>query len=378
MRQRIYLDNNASTPLDPLVLEAVIEGLKEDLGNPSSIHFHGQKSRQRLEKARQTIAKYLKVRPPELIFTSGGTEGANLLLRGIINGSYSGHVISSDAEHSCIYQTLKDFEKRGVEVSYLPAGLWGAVKPETVREAIRPNTRLIALMAVNNETGVKTDIEAIAAIALEARIPFIVDGVALLGKEAFSIPAGIAAMFFSGHKLHAPKGVGVVFCRSSLRLSPLFVGNQEFTRRAGTENLPGILGLAKAIEILQFDQSYFSSSMKRLRDKLEEGIKAGIGEIVINGQGPRVMNTTNISFLGVDGESLLMNLDMEGVSVSHGSACSSGAIEPSRVLINMNIPLAQARSAIRLSLSRFTTEQEIDQAIEIIVRVAKRLKQLKK
>ncbi|MBA3722017.1 MAG: cysteine desulfurase [Parachlamydiaceae bacterium] len=379
MKQRIYLDHNASTPLDPNVLEVVVDELKEGLGNPSSIHYYGQRCRQKLEASRETIAKYLKVKSNELIFTSGGTEGANLLIKGILNSSSKSHVITSNAEHSCVYNTLKYLEDENVTVSFLPTGIWGAVTPEAVLDNIRPETRLITLMAVNNETGVKTDIAAIAAIAEKARIPFVVDGVSLLGKENFTIPSGVSAMFFSGHKLHAPKGVGVVYCKRSVKFEPLITGaGQEFNHRAGSENLPGIVGLAKAIELLSDNQEQYTAYMLKLRNKFEEGLKAYVGNIVINGQAPRVASTSNISFLGVDGESLLMNLDMEGLSVSHGSACSSGAIEPSRILLNMGIPLAQVNTAIRFSISRMTTEEEIDRALAIITNLIKRMRELKK
>lgn len=375
MEHRIYLDHNASTPIDSRVLHAIIQELKEEVGNPSSVHFHGQKCRQRLDQSRHTLAQFLKVKTHEIIFTSGGTEGANLLLNGLFQACSGEHLVTSSAEHSCVYQAAQELEKKGVDVSFLDPGLWGSVKPEAVKDAIRPSTRCIALMAVNNETGVKTDIEAIAALAQEAGIPFIVDGVALLGKEHFSIPAGVSAMFFSGHKLHAPKGIGFMFCKQTLKLNPFLVGgNQEFKRRPGTENLSAIVGLAAAIEILKQEQEEATQQMKQMRDRLEQGLLNQLDDVVINGQGPRVVNVSNLSFLGVDGESLLINLDMEGISVSHGSACSSGALEPSRILLKMGIPSFQARSSLRFSVSQFTTEQEIDFTIETTVRLVKRMR----
>lgn len=376
---RIYLDHNASTPVDPAVIQAMVQVLQEESGNPSSVHVEGQKARRRLEQCRQTIASFLKVKPNEIIFTSGGTEGANLLIKGLFRDHSKGHIISSDVEHSCIYETLRDLEAKGTGVSFLHAGLWGAVQPDQVRQAIRPSTKLITLMAVNNETGVKTDIEAIAAIAQEHNIPLIVDGVALLGKELFSIPRGVSAMFFSGHKFHAPKGTGFVFIRSSLKISPLLIGgSQELGRRAGTENLSGIVGLAAAIEILSRHQETITQELRQRRDQLEQGIIQTIPHIVINGIGPRVANVSNLSFLDVDGEALLMMLDLEGLAVSHGSACSSGAIEPSRVLMNMGMPSKQARSAIRFSVSRQTTSEDIARSLEIIIKVIDKLKKGKK
>lgn len=378
MRPRIYLDFNATTPLDKRVLDVVVKQLKEEVGNPSSIHYHGQQSRHILEASRKIIANFLKVKPSELIFTSGGTEGAFLLLHGIMHKEPKGHIITSNAEHACVYQTVKQLEEQGYEVTFLPAGAWGAVTPEAVKAAIRPNTRLITLMAVNNETGVKTDIDAVAALAQRAGIPLVVDGVALLGKEAIQFPAGVSAAFFSGHKIYAPKGIGFYFCRQNLKLQPMIVGGpQEFNKRAGTENLAGIVGMAEAIKLLAENQSLFSEKMLALRDHLETGLLS-LGAVVINGEGPRVVNTTNLSFLGMDGETLLMNFDREGLSVSHGSACSSGALEPSRILLNMGIPLQQARAAIRFSVGRDTTEAEIDAAIEIVKGVVTKMREIKK
>jgi cysteine desulfurase len=377
MNQRIYLDHNATTRLDPSVLEAVIRELKEE-GNPSSIHTQGQQARQRLNHYRQIIAQFLHVSPSELVFTSSGTEGATLFLHGFLQGNYGGQIVTSNAEHACVHETVLELQKRGCEVCFLPVGLRGAVQPEAVKAALTSSTRLITLMAVNNETGVKTDWEAIAAIAKEANIPFVVDGVSLLGKEPFSIPQGVTAMFFSGHKCHAPKGIGVAFCRRGYKLSPLFLGgNQEFQRRAGTENLPGIAGLAKAIEILQTEQDKITTHLLQMRNRLEQGILEQIKDVVINGEGERVANTTNLSFLGVDGESLLVTLDMEGLSVSHGSACSSGALEPSRILLNMGMSFEQARSSIRLSISRFTTQEEIDRSITILTKTVQQLRYIR-
>jgi cysteine desulfurase len=372
MKHLIYLDHNASTPIDREVLKVLIKELETEIGNPSSIHSYGQQCRQKLEGARTTIARYLKVRPQELIFTSGGTEGANLLIQGLLPPN--GHIVTSNIEHSCVYNTIKGLEQKGYTTTFLSAGLLGAIAPEVLAAAIQPNTKLIVLAAANNETGVKNDIHAFAAIAHAKRIPLIVDAVALLGKESFSIPLGVTAMFFSGHKLHAPKGIGVAFCRTKLK--PLFTGGaQELSRRAGTENLPGIVALAAAFELL-VNQESFTQHMQTLRDQLENGLQANLSDVIINGQGPRVANTSNLSFLGIDGESLLLNLDMEGICVSHGSACASGAIEPSRILVNMGVQAPG--SAIRFSLSRFTTEEEIDRCIEVVTHLIQRMLKFKR
>lgn len=374
---RIYLDNNASTAIDPRVLEAVIKDLSESIGNPSSIHFYGQHARQKLTKARQTIAQALGIKPSEIVFTSGGTEGANYILRGLFSGRPSGHIVTSNIEHSCVHGTVKFLESNGCTATYLSPEASGAITPDNLRTALQPNTRLIALMAVNNETGVKTDLEAIAAIAKEANAFLFVDGVALLGKESFSIPDGVSAMIFSGHKIHAPKGVGFAVVRSKLPIQPLLIGGeQEFGRRAGSENLSGIVGLAEAVRLLKEEIPQAEPRMRALRDYFESELIKRIPNVSINGSGPRVCNTSSICFEGIEGETLLTALDLAGIAVSHGSACSSGALEPSRVLLNMGLTHAQAGSSLRFSLSRQTTRDEIERCLTILVDLVSRLGKL--
>lgn len=373
--KKIYFDNNASTAIDPRVLDIVVKDLTESVGNPSSTHEFGQRCRQKLTKARQTIATALGVKPNEIIFTSGGTEGANFLLRGLFATKMSGHIITSNIEHSCVYETVKYLERQGCTATYLQCGLVGAATPQSVFEALQPNTSCISLMAVNNETGVKTDIEAIAAIAKDAKIPFFVDGVAWLGKELFTIPDGVSAMFFSGHKFHAPKGIGFALVRPHLQLDPLLIGGaQEFGRRAGSENLSAIMGLAEAVRLLKEELPAATLRMAALRDKLEASLIEQLSNVKINGSGPRIANTSNLCFRDVEGETLLAALDMAGIAVSHGSACASGAIEPSRVLLNMGLGRDDAASSLRFSLSRFTTEEEVDFCIETVISLVNRLR----
>lgn len=373
--RRIYLDNNATTHVDPRVLEAMLAELRDQPSNPSSVHSFGRDARNRLTKARRTIASALGVRPTEILFASGGTEALNMVLRGIFTPQFKGHIISSSVEHSAVYATIQALQCYGCEATFLSPGLWGAVTVDAVRDAIRPSTRLISLMAVNNETGVKTDIEAIAALAQEKGIPFVVDGVALLGKESFVIPEGVSAICFSGHKCHAPKGIGLAVVRHHLKLAPLNTGGgQEYERRGGTENLAGIIGLAEAISIVQQELQHASSQMQQLRDRLEQGMMEVVPDVTVNGEGPRVANTSNLAFHGVEGESLLMNLDLAGIAVSHGSACSSGSLEPSRVLLNMGIPRKQAASSLRFSLSRYTTEEEVDRCIATVAAIVSQLR----
>lgn len=373
--KRIYLDYNASTPIDPCVLQVFIQELEQELGNASSIHFYGQQCRRKLEQSRQIIAHFFKVKPQEIIFTSGGTEGAALLLQGVMLQNRSGHVISSSVEHACVYQTLQEFQKRGYDVSFLRTGEKGSVEPEDVERAIRSDTCLITLMAVNNETGVMTDLEAIAAIAHRRNIPFIVDGVAWLGKEILTLPIGVSALFFSGHKIHAPKGVGFCICKRNLKLTPLFIGGgQEYNKRSGTENLSGIVALAKAVSLLEEGQESMIAHMRKLRNDFERELISRLPHVVMNGSGPRVSNTSNLAFLGVDGETLLLQLDMANIAASHGSACASGALEPSRILLEMGIPLSRVNSSIRFSFGRTTTEREIQEAVSTIVPIVERLR----
>lgn len=368
--ERIYLDNNATTPLDPRVFKAMMTELTGPPANPSSLHWFGQRARSLLQKARQKLASFFKVTPEEILFTSGGTESINLLLRGYCN---KGHIISTTIEHSCVYRTLQSLEAKGISVTYLPVGSWGAPLAEQITSAIRPDTRAMVFSASNTETGVKIDLEKIASIASSHAIPLFIDAVAMIGKESFSLYPGITAVALSGHKFHAPKGTGALFLRSSCKLDPLFTGGaQEQMRRAGTENLAGIIGLGEAIDILQERQSEITQQIDRLRLYFEQELKRITPNLVINGEGPRTSNTSNIAFLGTDGETFLMQLDMAGIAVSHGSACSSGAIEPSRVLTQMGIDRKTARCSIRFSFSRMNTQQEIDLALDKIAKLLSR------
>ncbi len=368
--ERIYLDNNATTALDPRVLDA----MQSDLGllpaNPSSIHSFGQEARARLTKARSMLAAYFHVKPHELIFTSGGTEAINMVLKGLFPLFPNGHIISTRIEHSAVYEVIQLFESRGAHVTYLPVGPLGAPTPKQVSEAITEETKLIALSAANSETGVLLEMEEIAKIALKHNLFFFVDAVALLGKMPLTIPDGVLAMSFSGHKIHAPKGSGLAFVRAPCTLTPLLHGGgQENGRRSGTENLAAITGLAKGVEILYDIVPAAGKKMGQLRDHFESELKKIFPPLLINGEGPRLPNTSNLSFPGFSGEELLMQLDLQGIAASHGSACASGAQEPSRVLQNMGYPKARAASAIRFSLSRNTTEEEINRTLSVLGKV---------
>lgn len=371
--RRIYLDNNATTALDPRVFKAMLPEMSGGPANPSSVHFFGQKARALLLGARERCAAFFEARPEEILFTSGGTESINYFLRGL---GEKGHIITSCIEHSAVYQTLQDLEKWGLKVSYLPVGLWGSPLPEQIEEAIQPDTRAIVLSSSNTETGVKIDLPSIAALAEERGIPLLIDAVATIGKERLFLHPGISAIAVSAHKFHGPKGTGALYLRLPLRLPSLITGgSQEMGRRAGTENLAGILGLTEALEIVKEEQDEITHQLTDLRGHLENGLKREIPDISIHGEGPRISNTSNIAFLGVDGETLLMQLDLAGIAVSHGSACGSGSLEPSRVLLNMGIDRKEARASIRFSLSRMNTREEIDLAIEKTAHIVKKLRQ---
>ncbi len=375
MADRIYLDNNASTIVDPRVAKVMHEHLMAITGNPSSIHSFGQECRRAIVKARNTIAAFLKVKSHEIIFCSGGTEALNMLIRGVMGAAEPGHIISTDLEHSAVYNTVLDLEKEGSELTLIKPGLCGAATVSDVKNSIKKTTRLIVLMAANNETGVKTDIEGIAALAKESKIPFVVDAVSLMGKDPFTIVDGVSAYAFSGHKFHAPRGIGFAYIKQNLKLKPLIVGGgHEYQRRSGTENTVGIVGIGKAVSLIAEELPAAHQVMTALRDYFELNIMERINDVTINGEGPRIGNTSNLSFGGVEGESLLMNLDLEGIAVSHGSACHSGTLEPSRVLLNMGIEKSLAETSIRFSLSRFTTKDEVDRAIDLICSLVTRLR----
>jgi cysteine desulfurase len=365
MGKIIYFDNNATTPLDPKVLEAMTQELVAAPHNPSSIHSLGQEAKKVLTKARKTIADFLKVKPSEVLFTSSGTEAMNLLIHGILDNPKV-HIIGSKTDHACVYHALLELQKRGSEITFL-----GLPTLSEIKKALRPDTRLIVLSAVNAETGYKLDLESIAKVAKTAHIPLIIDGVALLGKEPFTIPEGVVGMGFSAHKFHGPQGVGFAFVRSGTKLSPIFYGGgQERRLRSGTENLPGIVGLAKAISLLN-DESY--TRLKALRDVFEAQLKKMLPDIEINSAGERTSNTSNIYFPHVDNESLIIALDMENIAASSTSACASGALEPSRALIAMGFSKEHAKCSVRFSFSRMNTEEEIQKGVEVITKCVEQL-----
>ena len=369
----IYLDNNATTLLDPEVLDAMQPFLSSLTGNASSVHRLGQYAKGALTAATRQCARFFNVRTDEIIFTSGATEALNLVIRSVPRNA---HVITSTLEHAAVLEPLK---LAGCQATYLsPEKGQGAITFAQVKEALQPHTRMIILTAANNETGIKTDYAPIASLAEQLSIPFVLDGVAMLGKEPLFLPKGIWAACFSGHKIHGPLGSGIAIIRKTHVADPLIVGGaQQRGFRAGTENLPAIVGFAKALELLAQHSEKWSFQMAQLRDDFEKQLTQAIPDLIIHGQDqPRVCNTSHMAFPGIDGETLLMTLDLAGLACSHGAACSSGTLEPSRVLLNMGLSPALARCSLRFSLSRFTTRAEIDTAVQLISEANNRMRTL--
>lgn len=375
--RRVYLDNNASTPVLPEVLEAMRPHFAEHFGNASSIHHHGQETRAAVERGRELVAGLVGGRASEIVFTSGGTEADNLAIFGLAHPG--DHVITSTIEHHAVLNACKHLETDGCEVTYVPVDGRGLVDPADVRRAIRPNTKLITIMCANNETGVVQPVAEIGKIAAEADIYFHSDAVQAAGKIPINVDdIGCDLLTISGHKLHGPQGVGALYVRKGTQLEPmLYGGRHERSRRAGTENVPGIVGLGKAAElaISGFERGE-DKTMASLRDRLERELLEieGTG---LNGEGaPRVPNTTNIYFDGIEGEALVIALDLKGLAVSTGAACSSGAIEPSHVLIAMGLRGERAKASIRFSLGKQNTAEDVDFALSLVAQTVARLRDL--
>ena len=377
MLRRVYLDNNATTPVLPEVLEAMRPYFGEHFGNASSIHHHGQETRAAVERARESVAALLGCRASEVVFTSGGTEADNLAVFGLVNSG--DHVITSTIEHHAVLNSCKHLAAKGCEVTYIPVDGRGLVDPADVRRAIRPNTKLITIMLANNETGVVEPVAEIGKIAAEADIYFHTDAVQAAGKIAIDVnQIGCDLLTISGHKIHGPQGVGALYVRKGTQLEPmLYGGSHERSRRAGTENVPGIVGLGKAAELARAGLERGDDlKMAAARDRLERELLE-IEATGLNGEGaPRVPNTTNIYFDGIEGEALVIALDLKGLAVSTGAACSSGAIEPSHVLTAMGLRPDRAKASIRFSLGKQNTPEDVEFALGLIPETVARLREL--
>jgi cysteine desulfurase len=376
--RRIYLDNNATTPVLPDVFEAMRPYFGEQFGNASSIHHHGQQTRAAVEDARESVAALLGCHASEIVFTSGGTEADNLAVAGL--AAAGDHIITTSIEHHAVLLACKHLEELGAELTVLPVDGRSLVDPGDVRRALRSNTKLISIMMANNETGVLQAVEDVGKIAAEAGVCFHTDAVQAAGKVSVDVKRiGCRALSISGHKIHAPQGVGALYVRKGTRLQPLFYGGRhERSRRAGTENVPGIVGLGAAAKLAKaaLDRGD-DKKMAAMRDRLQQGILAQIEEAGLNGDGAmRVPNTANIHFDHIDGEAMVIALDLKGVAVSTGAACSSGAIEASHVLLAMGLRPDQARASIRFSLGKQTSAEDIDFALALVPETVARLREL--
>ena len=376
--RRAYLDNNATTPVLPEVLEAMLPYYQEHFGNASSIHHHGQQTRAAVERARESVARLLGCRASEIVFTSGGTEADNLAIFGMARPG--DHVITSTIEHHAVLNACKRLEAMGCEVTYLPVDGQALVNPDDLRRALRSDTRLATIMFANNETGVLQPVAEIGRICAEAEVYFHTDAVQAAAKLPIRVKEiGCDLLSISGHKIHAPQGIGALYVGKGVLLQPqLYGGRHERNRRAGTENVPGIVGLGKAAEIAAagFENGEVAR-IAALRDRLEQTILSQVEAVGVNSGGaPRVPNTSNIHFDYIEGEALVIALDLKGVAVSTGAACSSGAIEPSHVLTAMGLSADLARASLRFSLGKQNTAEDVDLLLSILPETVAHLREL--
>jgi cysteine desulfurase len=382
---RVYLDYNATTPVDPAVLEAMLPYLRDNFGNAGSVHTPGQRARAGVDAARESVAALIGAKPSEIVFTSGGTEADNLAVMGVVAASSKPrkHVITTSIEHHAVLHSCEEIARRGIEVTVVPvsqgAGSEGVVDPEEIRRALRPETVLISVMHANNELGTIQPIEEIGRIAAEAGVRFHCDAVQSAGKIPVDVRAlGPDLLSISAHKFCGPKGVGALYVRSGTPLAPRFFGGHaERDRRPGTENVPGIVGFGKAAELARKLLAEDATRIRELRDRLESALLERIPNAQVNGdRARRVPNTTNMTFSHAGGEALLIALDLQGIACSTGAACSSGSTEPSHVLLAAGIGHDDARSSLRFSLGRPTTREEIERAIEMVPEVVERIRSL--
>ena len=378
---KVYLDNNATTKVDEEVVKAMIPYFSEYYGNPFSLHLFGNETGLAVTQARQTIADILKAKPNEIIFTASGSEADNLAIRGIAKAyKHRGkHIITSTIEHPAVKNTFMDLMEDGFEITMVPVDENGVMIMDEFKKALREDTILVSVMHANNEVGTFQPIEEIAKITKERKIIFHVDAVQTMGKvEIYPEKMGIDLLSFSGHKFHAPKGIGVLYKRDGVRLARIITGgNQEGKRRPGTSNVPYIVGLAKALQMAVANMKEEWNREETLRDYFEDEVSKRIPEIKINGKGARRLpGTSSITFKYLEGESMLLNLSLKGIAVSSGSACSSDSLQPSHVLLAMGIPAEFAHGTLRFSLSKYTTKEEIDYTIESLVEIIGKLRDL--
>ena len=379
--KRVYMDYNATTPAEPGVVEAMLPYFSGEYGNAASIHSFGQRAQGAVERAREAVAALVGARAQEIVFTSGGTESDNHAIFGIVAsaGGTKKHVITTTVEHEAVLNACEALEKSGVAVTYLAVEGSGRVDPEAVRRAIRPETVLISVMHANNELGTIQPIEEIGRIAADADAYFHTDAVQSAGKVPIDVKAlGVDLLAISGHKFYAPKGVGALYIRGGTRVRQLlYGGHHQRGFRPGTENVPGIVGLGKAAEMARASLAEDAKRISALRDKLQEGLLERVPDSRLNGAGAaRTPNTTNILFPGVEGEALVIALDLKGLACSTGAACSSGAVEPSHVLTAIGLRAEEARASLRFSLGRHTTETDVEFALEVTPTAVTQLREL--
>ncbi len=377
--RKVYLDNAATTALSPNVLEKMMPYLTDIYGNASSPHSFGQTARIGVEHAREQVARAINADPSEIVFTGCGTESDNTVLFGVAEryAKKGDHIITTNVEHHAILHSCAALEKKGIKVTYLPVDKDGLVTPEQVRDAITDKTILVSVMFANNEVGTIMPIPEIAAVCHEKGVLFHTDAVQAAGHIPIDVKAmGIDMLSISGHKFHGPKGVGVLYERKGIRLPSYIIGGeQEKGRRAGTENVAGIVGLGEALELAVTNMSETSARMTRMRDRLIEGIEATIPEVKLNGhRTKRLPNNVNFSIKYIEGESILLMLDMAGIAASSGSACTSGSLDPSHVLLALGLTHEVAHGSVRMTLGDDTTDEDIDYVLETLPKVAHRLR----
>ncbi|HTB93221.1 MAG TPA: cysteine desulfurase family protein [Candidatus Sulfotelmatobacter sp.] len=380
---RIYLDHNATTPVDPAVLDAMLPYFSSDFGNASSIHTFGQRARAAVETSREQVAALINARPQEIVFTSGGTESDNHAIFGVAQALLpvrpGTHIITTTIEHEAVLNACQALEKQGVAVTYLRVNREGLIDLDDLRRALRPETVLITVMHANNELGAVQPLAEIGRLAAEVEVYFHTDAVQSAGKIPLDVQAlQLDLLSLSGHKFYAPKGVGALFIKSGTHLRQLlYGGHHQRGFRPGTENVAGIVGLGKAAELARLSLERDSARISLLRDTLEQGILSRVPDSsVSSANAPRTPNTCNILFPGLEGEALVIALDLKGLACSTGAACSSGAVEPSHVLTAIGLSASDARASIRFSLGRNTTESEINAALELIPVAVSQLRKL--
>lgn len=380
--RRVYLDHSATTPVDPEVAQLMMTYYTEKYGNPSSVHSFGQEAKEGLEKAREQVAALIGAQPSEITFTSGGTEADNMAIIGTADAQRKKgkHIITSAVEHHAVLETCEYLEKNGFDLTIIPVDEEGFINPKDVEKAIRPDTILITIMHANNEVGTIQPIAEIGKIAKEKGVTFHVDAVQSLSKVPIDVKAmNIDLLTISSHKIYGPKGVGALYIRKGVKLSPrVYGGGQEKKRRSGTENLPGIVGFGKACELAGERMNAEIERLKVLRDKLMDGILERIDYVKVNGPlgDKRLANNVNVSIQYVEGESLLLSLDMMGIAASSGSACTSGSLDPSHVLLAMGLKHEIAHGSLRFSLGSQNTEEDIDYVLEQLPKIVERLRMM--